>query len=141
MALMITEEPLAKLMSGDRLPHFGPFPSLNFAPWNHHEAHSIPKRVSKWECRSSTQSFARGSDECMNCDLCEQECPNSAIFEDEEIYAINPDLCTECVGHFDVPQCQKICPVDCIPRDLDVQESRGDLLLKYRHLTGQASSL
>ncbi len=48
-------------MSGDRLPHFGSFPSLNFAPWNHHAAHSIPKMVSKWDCRSSTQSFARGS--------------------------------------------------------------------------------
>ncbi len=54
-------EPLAKLMSGDRLPHFGPFPSLNFALWNHRAAHSIPKMVSKWECRSSTRSFARGS--------------------------------------------------------------------------------
>ncbi len=57
----ITGEPLAKLMSGDRLPHFGPFPGLNFAPWNHHAAHSIPKMVSKRDCRSSTQSFARGS--------------------------------------------------------------------------------
>jgi len=54
-------EPLAKLVSGDRLPHFGPFPSCNFAPWNHHAAHSISKMDSKWDCRSSTQSFARGS--------------------------------------------------------------------------------
>ena len=58
----LEEEPLAKLMSGDLLPHFGPFPSLNFAPWNHHADHSIPNMVSKWDCRSSTQSFARGSE-------------------------------------------------------------------------------
>jgi len=54
-------EPLAKLVSSDRLPHCGPFLSWNFAPWNHHAAHSIPKMDSKWDCRSSTQSFASGS--------------------------------------------------------------------------------
>jgi len=54
-------EPLAKLMSGDWLPRFGPFPGWNFAPWNHHAAHSIPKIDSKWDCHSSTQSFARGN--------------------------------------------------------------------------------
>jgi len=48
-------------VSGDWLPHFGLFPSWNFAPWNHHAAHSIPKIDSKWHCQSSTQSFARGS--------------------------------------------------------------------------------
>ncbi len=54
-------EPLAKLVSGDWLPHFGPFPSWNFAPWNNHAAHSSPKMDSKRDCHSSTQSFARGS--------------------------------------------------------------------------------
>jgi len=60
-ALACSFEPLAKLVSGDRLPHFGPFPGWNFAPWNHHASHSIPKMDSKWDCHSSTQSFARGS--------------------------------------------------------------------------------
>ncbi len=55
------KEPLAKLVSGDRLPYFGPFPRWNFGPWNHHAPHSIPKMDSKRDCRSSTQSFARGS--------------------------------------------------------------------------------
>ncbi|MDQ6958652.1 MAG: hydantoinase B/oxoprolinase family protein, partial [Mariprofundaceae bacterium] len=45
----------------NRLPHFGPFPSWNFGPWNHHAPHSTPKMDSKWDCRSSTQSFASGS--------------------------------------------------------------------------------
>ena len=51
------------------------------------------------------------TDECINCDVCEPVCPNDAIYEGEEIYEINPDLCTECVGHFDEPQCVEICPI------------------------------
>lgn len=47
-----------------------------------------------------------------------------------EIYEINPALCTECVGHFEVPQCQLYCPVDCIPHDLDHVESHAELLQK-----------
>ncbi len=57
------------------------------------------------------------TDECINCDVCEPECPNDAISPGEEIYVIDPNLCTECVGHFDEPQCQQVCPVDCIPLD------------------------
>src|SRR6187402_1644852 len=44
-------------------------------------------------------------DTCVNCDVCEPVCPNKAISLGEVYYEINPDLCTECVGHFDVPQC------------------------------------
>lgn len=54
------------------------------------------------------------TDECINCDVCEPACPNDAISEGDDIYVIDPDLCTECVGHFDEPQCVVICPVDCI---------------------------
>ena len=48
------------------------------------------------------------NDECINCDVCEPECPNGAISQGDEIYVINPDLCTECVGHFTVPQCVEV---------------------------------
>ncbi len=78
------------------------------------------------------------TDDCINCAVCEPECPNEAIFEGEEIYEINPDLCTECVGHFDEPQCQLVCPVDCIPHDPERPESGGQLMERYRALTGQA---
>jgi ferredoxin len=44
------------------------------------------------------------TDECINCDVCEPECPNDAISQGEEIYVIDPAKCTECVGHFDEPQ-------------------------------------
>ena len=57
------------------------------------------------------------TDECINCDVCEPECPNAAISQGVEIYVIDPAKCTECVGHFDEPQCQQVCPVECIPRD------------------------
>lgn len=57
------------------------------------------------------------TDECINCDLCSDECPNTAIDMGREIYQINSDLCTECVGHYDEPSCVKVCPVECIIRD------------------------
>jgi ferredoxin len=71
------------------------------------------------------------TDECINCDVCEPECPNGAIYQGQEIYEINPNLCTECVGHFDVPQCVEVCPVDCIPLNPDVVETKEQLLDKY----------
>ncbi|MBC7788038.1 MAG: YfhL family 4Fe-4S dicluster ferredoxin [Methylophilaceae bacterium] len=75
------------------------------------------------------------TDECINCDVCEPECPNGAISQGEEIYVINPNLCTECVGHFDIPQCVEVCPIDCIPLDLDVVETKDQLLEKYYKIT------
>ena len=77
------------------------------------------------------------TDECINCDVCEPECPNEAISMGDEIYEIDPDLCTECIGHYDEPQCVEVCPVDCIPKDPDNEESEDDLLLKYEHLMAQ----
>ena len=77
------------------------------------------------------------TDECINCDVCEPACPNEAISEGEDIYVIDPDLCTECVGHFDEPQCVVICPIDCIPKDPNHVETESDLLAKYKRITGQ----
>ncbi len=74
------------------------------------------------------------NDECINCDVCEPECPNSAITQGDEIYEIDPNLCTECVGHFDEPQCIEVCPVDCILVDPDNEESKETLQLKYEKL-------
>lgn len=71
------------------------------------------------------------TDECINCDVCEPVCPNEAIYQGQEIYEINPNLCTECVGHFDVPQCVEVCPVDCIPLNPEVVETQEQLLDKY----------
>ncbi|QNM97578.1 YfhL family 4Fe-4S dicluster ferredoxin [Chitinimonas koreensis] len=74
------------------------------------------------------------TDECINCDVCEPECPNQAISQGPEIYQIDPERCTECVGHFNEPQCQQVCPVDCIPFDPDRKESQDALHQKYLKL-------
>ena len=73
-------------------------------------------------------------DECINCDVCEPECPNGAISQGEEIYVINPSLCTECVGHHDKPQCIEVCTVDCIDKDPDNEENQNTLYEKYLKL-------
>ena len=74
------------------------------------------------------------TDECINCDVCEPECPNQAISMGEEIYEIDPQRCTECVGHFDEPQCVQLCPVSCIPVNPSYVETQEQLLAKYRRL-------
>ena len=74
------------------------------------------------------------TDECINCDVCEPECPNGAISMGPEIYQIDPDRCTECVGPFDVPQCPQVCPVACIPVDPARVEPQEALMARYRRL-------
>ncbi|MDE3010421.1 MAG: YfhL family 4Fe-4S dicluster ferredoxin [Pseudomonadota bacterium] len=74
------------------------------------------------------------TDECINCDVCEPECPNQAISLGPEYYIIDPGKCTECVGHYDTPQCVEVCPVECIPKDPLHPESHAQLELKYQHL-------
>ena len=74
------------------------------------------------------------TDECINCDVCEPECPNGAISQGPEIYQIDPEKCTECVGHFDEAQCVVVCPVECIDPDPEYPESQEALLAKLRRL-------
>lgn len=80
------------------------------------------------------------TDECINCDVCEPECPNDAIYQGDEIYEIDPALCTECVGHFDASQCVEVCPVECIVVDPAHEESRGELTLKYEALMAKKAA-
>jgi ferredoxin len=77
------------------------------------------------------------TDECINCDVCEPECPNQAIFMGVAIYEIDPAKCTECVGHFDEPQCVQVCPVNCIPVNPLFVEDQETLWQKYRRLQAQ----
>ncbi|MDD5059373.1 MAG: YfhL family 4Fe-4S dicluster ferredoxin [Sideroxydans sp.] len=74
------------------------------------------------------------TEECINCDVCEPECPNGALSQGEDIYIIDPAKCTECVGHFDTPQCIEVCPVDCILQDPAHLESREQLQAKFESL-------
>ena len=89
------------------------------------------------------------TDECINCGACEPECPNTAIYEGgvawnlsgktnsaicDDYFYIVPDKCTECVGFHDEPQCQSVCPVDCIIVDPDNIETKPELLIKKEEL-------
>ncbi len=78
------------------------------------------------------------TDDCINCDVCEPACPNSAISQGQDIYEIAPQRCTECVGHFDVPQCVEVCPVSCIISDPQHPETREQLEAKYQQLMASA---
>jgi Fe-S-cluster-containing dehydrogenase component len=78
------------------------------------------------------------TDECINCDVCEPECPNQAISMGPEFYVIDPVRCTECVGHFDEPQCVQVCPVECIPINPAFVETKDMLLVKYQRLQAGA---
>ncbi len=79
------------------------------------------------------------TDECINCDVCEPECPNDAISQGDTIYIIDPKKCTECVGHYDTPQCVEVCPVDCIPKDEGNVETPAQLQVKYEALMAAKS--
>ena len=74
------------------------------------------------------------NDVCVNCDVCAPVCPSQAITQGETIYQIEPSRCTECIGHFDEPQCVAVCPVECILVDPVHPESPEQLLAKYHHL-------
>ncbi|MBC3765555.1 YfhL family 4Fe-4S dicluster ferredoxin [Neptunicella marina] len=71
---------------------------------------------------------------CINCDMCEPECPNQAIFMGKKVYEINPDKCTECIGHYDEPQCVACCPIDCVKPDPAQPETEETILQKLEQL-------
>lgn len=50
------------------------------------------------------------TDECIGCGVCADECPNGAIAESGDIYAIKADDCDEC------ETCSEVCPADCITK-------------------------
>src|SRR5512147_675738 len=70
----------------------------------------------------------RITDDCINCGACEPECPNSAISQGDDIYVIDPDLCTECVGFYDHEACQAVCPVECCLPDPGHEETEETLI-------------
>ena len=74
------------------------------------------------------------TDECINCGVCEPECPNDAISEGEDYYVIDPELCTECVGFHGEEASQEVCPVDCCIPDEDIKESEQELLERAQKL-------
>ena len=59
------------------------------------------------------------TEKCINCDMCEPECPNEAISMGFDTYEIDPNNCTECA----------------IIADPDCVESHEQLLEKFKQLT------
>src|SRR5919206_4291024 len=74
------------------------------------------------------------TEECINCGACEPECPNAAISQGEDIFVIDPLLCTECVGFHDEEACAAVCPVDCCVPNPDIPETHDVLLARARVL-------
>jgi ferredoxin len=74
------------------------------------------------------------TEECINCGVCEPECPNEAITEGEETFVIDPALCTECVGFHGKEQCAEVCPVDCCVPDPNNLEPEEELLKRAKEI-------
>ena len=92
------------------------------------------------------------TDDCINCEACEPECPNNAIYAPEEMWKmsdgtsvaddnereagsddffyISTDKCKECIGFHEEPQCAAVCPVDCCVPDEDNVETEAELQTK-----------
>ncbi|WP_077285383.1 YfhL family 4Fe-4S dicluster ferredoxin [Cognaticolwellia aestuarii] len=73
---------------------------------------------------------------CINCDMCDPECPNEAISMGDDVYEIDVEKCTECVGHYDKPTCVSVCPIDCIKPDPNKVEDEETLLAKFLRMHG-----
>ncbi len=79
------------------------------------------------------------TEKCINCDMCDPECPNEAITMGDFTYEINPDRCTECKGHYDTPTCQSVCPItNCIVTNPEHVETEEQLFEKFVGLQGLA---
>ena len=100
----------------------------------------------------------RITDDCINCEACEPECPNNAIYAPEEawkfsdgttmqddkervnggfsdeFFYIATDKCTECIGFHEEPQCAAVCPVVCCIQDDDSVETKEELMAKKEKL-------
>lgn len=74
------------------------------------------------------------TNECINCDMCLPECPNTAISEGKKVYEIDPERCTECVGFYEVPTCMAVCPINCIEPDPAHVEDQAQLMQKFKTL-------
>ncbi len=89
-------------------------------------------------CPAVVQEFGlmatKITEECINCGACEPECPNQAISQGEDIFVIDPKLCTECVGFHDEEACAAVCPVDCCVPDPAIVESEQVLFERAKAL-------
>ncbi len=98
------------------------------------------------------------NEECISCDACASECPNTAIYpggepftlsegtnlddgdekdaKQDDIYYVVTEKCTQCVGFNDEPACISVCPTEAIALDPDNEENPDQLQEKYNTLQG-----
>uniref|UniRef100_Q07U23 4Fe-4S ferredoxin, iron-sulfur binding domain protein n=1 Tax=Rhodopseudomonas palustris (strain BisA53) TaxID=316055 RepID=Q07U23_RHOP5 len=74
------------------------------------------------------------NEDCTGCDACRPVCPNDAIKAGDPLYRVDPARCTECVGAEDEPQCQVVCPADCLVANPEWAETPEQLQEKYERL-------
>ena len=74
------------------------------------------------------------TDLCISCGSCIDECPVSAIVDDDEnpqnegIYYVYANKCVECVGHNETPASASACPTDgCIVWSAKGAKNRDDI--------------
>lgn len=82
------------------------------------------------------------TDLCISCGSCIDECPVSAIVDDddnptgENIYYVYSDKCVECVGHNEMPACATACPTEgCIVWSLRGSINRDNIDDSHRNDT------
>jgi hypothetical protein len=71
---------------------------------------------------------------CVGCGACEPVCPSGGISRDGRTFAVDPALCSECVGFYHARQCARVCPVDCCVPDPSRVESEAVLFDRARRL-------
>jgi ferredoxin len=107
---------------------FGPLPRMNRRQRRTAElTPNHPPSRTQWTDDSMATYI---TEDCINCGACEPECPNEAISEGDEIYIIDPELCTECVGFYDHEACQAVCPVECCLPNPQIVESEELLIAR-----------
>jgi ferredoxin len=74
------------------------------------------------------------SEDCISCGACESECPNDAISLGEDLFVIDPELCSECVGLHNTQKCAEVCPVECCIPDPERRESEDILLERAQRI-------
>jgi ferredoxin len=80
------------------------------------------------------------TEDCISCGACVPECPNDAISEGDDIYVIDPKLCTECVGFHGYEACQAVCAPECCIPDPNNVESEDVLFARAKALHPDSAS-
>ncbi len=74
---------------------------------------------------------------CVNCGACESVCPAGGISKGEDVFVIDPALCTECVGFYHTQQCARVCPVDASVVDPDNAETEDVLFERAQKMAAK----